>query len=235
MPVIEPGARVAISQFVSLLGLTGIVSFGRLRGNHAMIPGVGGQIRLSEHGKRIVGGVGILNQWYTPVLNTALATWSETRFPSSYTSRMSISFWILITGTNAAWRNVFHVSPDTDSWRRHSLFINPSTTGMHICTDTTNRLNEFTNVPTLTTNAKTHVVFTWNGRERKTYYNAVLQNTTILDGDPLANDATVQIFSASSFTGYATGGFQIHKLWFYPITMTQAHITSVYNTEVSLV
>lgn len=234
MPVIEPNARVALSHFVSFLGMTGMVSFGRLRGNHAMIPAAG-QVQLSAHGKRIVGGMGILNQWYTPVLNTVLATWSETKIPNTYTSRMSISFWILISGTNASWRNVFHVSPDTDGWRRHSLFINPSTTGMHLCTDTSNRTNEYTNLPTLTANAKTHVVITLNGRERKTYYNAVLQDTTTLDGDPLANDATVQIFSAGSNSGYATGGFQIHKLWFYPITMTQAHITSQYNIESLLV
>jgi len=228
MPAIQPSGSISIAQIKSALGSANN-DLGSYRGLNQTLPS-SGPISMSD-AQRLVKGVGFSTSAYTPTASNIQGYWSDTGI--TVTSSFSLSFWINITSTSPQFRNIVHVTTGGDSMRRPSVWILPSSTGLHITSDTSSALNEYVDTGAIGLNTTVHVVIVFNGRNRKTYYNGVLQQDINFNGVPTNNVGTEAIFSANpGYSGaYATGGFTVNRLWFYPIPLTQSQITTLYNTN----
>ena len=174
---------------------------------------------------RIVKGVGYHSNAYSPVFNTQAGTWSQTGITNL--SNMTVSFFITINNTNAIWRNVFQVTSGTDDFiRRPAVWITPNTTQLHIKSSTNVNNNEGDDSGAIPINQETHVVIVYNGQNRKTYYNKVLNQDFNFTGVVTNNSGSEGIYSASPHYS-TTGGFTMRCLWFYPYAMSFAQVSSL--------
>lgn len=202
------------SQNNSLLGF---------RGTNQTLPS-SGSIGMSN-AYRLVKGVGYNSNTYSPVYNTLIGTWSQTGITNL--SSMTVSFIITISNTNPAWRSVFHVTTGSDdSTRRPAIWITPDTTRLHIKSSTNVNLNEGDDTSPIPMNQETHVVIVYNGQNRKTYFNKVLNQDFNFAGTITNNSGTEGIYSASPHYS-TTGGFTMRRLWFYPYPMTATQVNAL--------
>lgn len=227
MPAIQPSGRILYSEIKSALG-TSVNNMGSVRGLNQTLP-ASGQINFSN-AQKLVKGVGFSTAFYTPVANTIQGYWSDLAY--SNTSALTIAFQINISATNADWRSVVHVTTNDTSIRRPSVWIIPNETSFHITSDTSSAFNEFANTPAIGLNTTTSVAIVYNGRNRKTYYNGVLQHDITFSGTPTNNAGSEVIYSASPSLGYnVTGGFTMNRLWFFPMPLTQAQVSLLHTTN----
>lgn len=76
------------------------------------------------------------------------------------------------------------------------------------------------------------VAIVYNERNRKTYYNGVLQQDITFAGTPTNNSGSEIIYSATPNLGYnVTGGFTMNRLWFFPMPLTQAQVSLLHTTN----
>jgi len=203
-------------------------NMGSVRGLNQTLPS-SGQINFSN-AQKLVKGVGFSTAFYTPVQNTIQGYWSDLGY--SNTSALTISFQINISATNGGWRNVLHVTTGGDGMRRPSVWIFPNETRFHITSDTSAAPNEIGDTPAIALNTTTSVAIVYNGQNRKTYYNGVLQQDINFTGTPTNNSGSEGIYSANPSFGYnATGGFTMNRLWFFPMPLTQAQVSLLHTTN----
>ena len=227
MPAIQPSGRILYSEIKSALG-TSVNSIGSVRGLNQTLP-ASGKINFSN-AQKLVKGVGFSTAFYTPVVNTIQGNWSDLAF--SNTSALTISFQINISATYANWRGVVHVTTSDTNIRRPSVWIKPNETGFHITSDTSAAFNEYADTPAVGLNTTTSVAIVYNARNRKTYYNGVLQQDITFAGTPTNNSGSEIIYSANPNLGYnVTGGFTMNRLWFFPMPLTQAQVSLLHTTN----
>ena len=228
MPAIQPSGQLLYSEIKSALG-TSVNNMGSVRGLNQTLP-ASGQINFSN-AQKLVKGVGFSTSFYTPVTNTIQGYWSDLGY--SNTSALTIAFQINISSTNASWRNVVHVTTGGGDMRRPSVWIIPNETRFHITSDTSAALNEFDDPQAgIGLNTTTSVAIVYNGRNRKTYYNGVLQQDINFAGTPTNNGGSEGIYSANpGFGVYPTGGFTMNRLWFFPMPLTQAQVSLLHTTN----
>ena len=225
MPAIQPSGKILYSEIKSALGAT-TNNLGDYRGLNQTLPS-SGKINFSN-AQKLVKGVGFSTAFYTPVQNTIQGYWSDLAF--SNTSALTISFQINISATNGNWRSVVHVTTGGNSTRRPSVWIMPDTTRLHITSDTSNAFNEHANTQAIGLNTTTTVTIVYNGQNRKTYYNGVLQQDINFAGTPTNNSGSEGISSANDNFG-STGGFTMNRLWFFPMPLTQAQVSLLHTTN----
>jgi hypothetical protein len=116
--------------------------------------------------------------------------------------------------------------------RRPSVWIHPNETRFHITSDTSVATNEIADTPAIGLNTTTSVAIVYNGQNRKTYYNGVLQNDITFSGTPTNNSGSEGIYSANPNFGWnMTGGFTMNRLWFFPMPLTQAQVSLLHTTN----
>jgi hypothetical protein len=227
MPAIQPSGQLLYSEIKSALG-TSVNNMGSIRGLNQTLPS-SGQINFSN-AQKLVKGVGFSTAFYAPVANTIQGYWSDLGY--SNTSALTISFQINISATNGSWRSVVHVTTGGDGMRRPSVWIKPGETSFHITSDTSVATNEHADTPGIGLNTTTSVAIVYNGRNRKTYYNGVLQQDINFSGTPTNNSGSEGIYSANPSFGYnVTGGFTMNRLWFFPMPLTQAQVSLLHTTN----
>ena len=229
MPAIQPSGQLLYSEIKSALG-TSVNNMGSVRGLNQTLP-ASGQINFSN-AQKLVKGVGFSTSFYTPVTNTIQGYWSDLGY--SNTSFLTIAFQINISSTNPSFRSIVHITTGSDGMRRPGVWIVPSNTTLHVTSDTSAATNEGSSfdTPAVGLNTTTSVAIVYNGRNRKTYYNGVLQQDINFAGTPTNNGGSEGIYSANpGFGVYPTGGFTMNRLWFFPMPLTQAQVSLLHTTN----